>query len=478
MINKLKKLKFIYIFYISAVFVLFGTLSIYSLFGESKTYIENVTKNIYINYLFDITQNISDMIVESTSKDIYNSLDNDKDLIIKLEKNLQLFISDRYRYIYVVDKSDENSEDFRFLLDGAKDLEDKSEFKELYEPLNIAEFQNAYKNKKETYFIQKDAQGVWMTFIKPIVVENETRALLIVDFSMQGHSLIDKSLHKLDSVLATGVYVGVFIFLIIVLFAYIDNRRSKELEDFNKRLRRTVKNEVEKNRQKDQQLLQQSRLAQMGEMISMIAHQWRQPLAAISSSSATIKLKAMLGKLDKDSAIELSTNIATYSQHLSVTIDDFRDFFKSNKEKRDTTYGELVENVLGIIGSSIQNKNITLKKDLKSEVVFNTYKNELKQVVLNLIKNAEDILLEKNIKDPEIVIRTYENTLTVSDNGGGIPEDIIDKIFDPYFSTKLEKNGTGLGLYMSKTIIHEHCGGELSVQNSDEGAVFTIALKP
>ncbi len=251
---------------------------------------------------------------------------------------------------------------------------------------------------------------------------------------------------------------------------------SMKVNHLNITLQKSIKKEVEKNRQKDQHLMQQSRLAQMGEMISMIAHQWRQPLAAIGSTSAGINLKAKLNKLDNETAMKLSNKISTYSQHLSSTIDDFREFFKSNKEKRDTTYDELIKSVLNIVEESIINKNIKLVTSLHCTNQINTYPNELKQVILNLLKNAEDILLEKNIKNPQITIQTQDGILKISDNGRGIPEEIFDKIFDPYFSTKKKKDGTGLGLYMSKIIIEEHCGGILSVLNDKDGAVFSIKL--
>ncbi len=214
----------------------------------------------------------------------------------------------------------------------------------------------------------------------------------------------------------------------------------------------------------------------------MIAHQWRQPLAAISSTSGSMELKASLDKLDKDKAIELSRNISMYSQHLSETIDDFREFFKINKEKKDVSYTELIDCALNIVEDSIINKNIKIVKKINCEYKFNTYPNEIKQVILNLIKNAEDILIEKDVKDPTITIETscsvncVDSILKIYDNGGGIPEELIDKIFDPYFSTKSKKDGTGLGLYMSKTIIEEHCGGALTAYNSKDGAVFTITL--
>ena len=256
--------------------------------------------------------------------------------------------------------------------------------------------------------------------------------------------------------------------------------KTKELKVLNDNLTETVKEEVEKNRLKEQQLLHQSRLAQMGEMISIIAHQWRQPHAVISATSATIELKASGNRLTDDVAMEKAQNISRYSQHLSETIDDFRSFFKPNKEKAKASYDEIISSVLGIIEVSIITKNIQLIQELNCHETFTTYPNELRQVVLNLVKNAEDALLEKEIEKPCIKVVTYTQEgryiLEVSDNAGGIEAEIMDRIFDPYFSTKKAKEGTGLGLYMSKTIIEEHCGGTLSLNNSVEGAVFKIIL--
>ena len=246
--------------------------------------------------------------------------------------------------------------------------------------------------------------------------------------------------------------------------------------------RENLKEQMEQNARQSQHMIHQSRLAQMGEMISMIAHQWRQPLTAISATSSTIVLKATMDKLDKDSAVKLANKITKYVEHLSITIDDFRNFFKQNKSKQKISLKEIVDSTLDIILVSLENKNITLIKNIHEDLECTTYANEVKQVLLNLIKNAEDILLEVNPTNPTITIESYQPmdkhtvVLTIRDNAGGVPEDIIDKIFDPYFSTKLSKDGTGLGLYMSKTIIEQHCQGTLSVHNDNQGAVFTIEL--
>ncbi len=253
---------------------------------------------------------------------------------------------------------------------------------------------------------------------------------------------------------------------------------KEEIERLNKTLEERVHKEVQNNRLKDRQILQQSRLAQMGEMISMIAHQWRQPLSAISSAGSVINLKAQLGTLDKESALNVSKDIATYTQHLSATIDDFRNFFKQDKSKTPTSYTNIINSVLNIIKVSLANRNIEVILDLNCHDSFMTYSNELKQVIINIVKNAQDVLSEKSIENKYIKIKTFivdtKHILEISDNGGGIDDNVIEKIFDPYFSTKLQKDGTGL--YMSKIIIEDHCKGKLTCHNREDGVCFRIEI--
>ena len=259
-----------------------------------------------------------------------------------------------------------------------------------------------------------------------------------------------------------------------------EEAHKKEIEAWNTNLESLVQTEVENNMLKDRQMLHQSRLAQMGEMISMIAHQWRQPLSAISASSSLLNLNAQLNKLDKESASKISKDISNYAQHLSATIDDFRDFFQRDKMKEATNYTYLIKSVLSIIKNSLDSHQIEVREDLNSLNSFLAYKNELKQVIINILKNAQDVLVDNKIVNPYISLKSYQSedayVLEILDNGGGISEDIIDDIFDPYFSTKLAKNGTGLGLYMSKTIVEEHCGGKLSCFNKDDGVCFRMEI--
>ena len=231
----------------------------------------------------------------------------------------------------------------------------------------------------------------------------------------------------------------------------------------------------------DKFLQQQAKLAQMGELLSMIAHQWRQPLTAISAASENLKLKTLLNKIDNNTIHTATNDINKYTSYLSNTINDFKNFYKTNKSKELTNLNEMAEKSLNIIEDSITFRNIRIIKNLKSTSSIETFMSEVTQVILTLLQNAEDILLDKQTQNPYIKINTFENEkhlyLQVIDNGGGIPQDIIDKIFDPYFSTKHEKNGSGLGLYFAKSIIENNCDALLTVENNQDEAIFTIRFK-
>ncbi len=259
--------------------------------------------------------------------------------------------------------------------------------------------------------------------------------------------------------------------------------KSKEIKDKNEKLKNINKNlevlvseEVEKNRQKDHIMFSQSRQAQMGEMIAMIAHQWRQPLNIISTANMLLLQKARLNKLNKKTIEDVCQKISTSIRYMSETIDDFRNFFKPDKKKSVTNFEKIIEKAYQLVRGSLEHNGIDFIVKKREVEDFETYENELVQVLLNLIKNAEDALKEKNTDKKYIKVTIDKNRLTVEDNAGGIPVDIIDKIFDPYFSTKSKKEGTGLGLYMSKIIIEEHCKGKLLVENNDKGARFTIII--
>ncbi len=346
-------------------------------------------------------------------------------------------------------------------------------------------------NNKLTYEVSTDQWGSFRSIFIPRVAKNGTKYILGADLHI---GYIQKKLNVfIVEILLTKLVIIISLSILGFYFMKISKkelyeirhiqeeldkevtRKTAQLAKLNEELEMRVSKEIEKNREKEQQLLQQNRLAQMGEMLNMIAHQWRQPLSAINSANNTLIVKAKLGKLDEENIDKITSKISQFTQYLSETINDFRNFFKADKEKTNVTLNAVVEDSLKIIDTSLKNRNIELELQLDSTQTFFTYANELKQVVLNLIKNAEDALAQNNKQDPKITIITQQNKLIVQDNGGGIDEGIIERIFEPYFSTK-QKDGTGLGLYMSKLIVEQHCNGKLYVKNNQRGAEFTIEL--
>jgi len=273
---------------------------------------------------------------------------------------------------------------------------------------------------------------------------------------------------------------------------FLHHKVVENLDDQKKVLEVKVKEAVHEVTKKDKLIQQQSRLAQLGEMISMIAHQWRQPLNAIAANAIGIETKLSLWEddevmLTKEGQVELHSfvnsklnNIERYVQSLSMTIDNFRDFYKPTKEKRLVTINNSIKQALDIVETSMQTKSIKINKEFNSTIELELFTHELMQVILNLLKNSQDNFEEKNIEEAKISITTNDIQngvrVEITDNGGGIPKNIDDKIFDPYFSTKSEKNGTGLGLYMSKLIIEEHHSGKLLYQNTQDGVCFTIEI--
>ena len=255
--------------------------------------------------------------------------------------------------------------------------------------------------------------------------------------------------------------------------------KVKELDEFNKTLHKKVKEEVVKQREKENLLIQQSKMAAMGEMIGNIAHQWRQPISAVSAIIMNIKWTAIEQGINRGFLDERMKEANEQLSYMSQTIEDFITFFKPNKDKESFTLNDEVRKAYHILKASLENGNINVQIYSRSIISIFGYVSEFSQVVLNIISNAKDVLIERGVKEPKIKIYLHqdkENTYCeISDNAGGIKNEIKEKIFEPYFTTK-ERNGTGIGLYISKEIIHKHMNGTLKVENIKEGANFIIAI--
>ncbi len=258
-------------------------------------------------------------------------------------------------------------------------------------------------------------------------------------------------------------------------------RLSKALVELN-RYKQNLEVKVEaalmKRQQDHQILIQQSKMAAMGEMLSAIAHQWRQPLAV---QSATLSLMEI--QLKTEGVIEnIDEEISVLQQQLefmSQTIDDFRRFFDPDRKKGRFTLLAGVDEIMKLFARHYQHDNVSIRILDSDEVFVEGYFNEYCQVLLNLFNNARDVMVGRGPIEREITIEIYSEeqmgVIIIEDSGGGIAEDVMNKIFTPYFTTKGTK-GTGIGLYMSKGIIEESMRGLLSVENGNRGARFTIKL--
>lgn len=257
-------------------------------------------------------------------------------------------------------------------------------------------------------------------------------------------------------------------------------KAQDELQLLNSSLAERIESAIAELRQKDNLLIHQSRLAAMGELLNSIAHQWRQPLNNIAAYIQNIQYLNRIGELtqeEMDQDIKAVMDILFYMSH---TIDDFRGFFIKDRTKREFVLQEIVEKTLNLSRSALDDKNITVSVQADPDARATGYPNEYAQTLMNILYNARDALLTQQIADPQILITIRRgegrSVLTVQDNAGGIPPQVLPHIFEPYFTTKGPSQGTGIGLYMAKTMIEHNMGGRLTACNIDNGAIFRIEL--
>lgn len=259
--------------------------------------------------------------------------------------------------------------------------------------------------------------------------------------------------------------------------------RTEELEKALKSLKSEMSERlqaVEELRTKERMLIQQNRLAAMGEMISNIAHQWRQPLNTLGLLIQSLPIFYGTDMFNKEFVDETSSDAMKLVNHMSATIDDFRNFFRPEKERINFSLNKAINQAVALVEVSFRSHNLQIELQMDGDPVINGYPNEFSQVIMNILFNARDAIVENRREHGEIVIRSRKDgervTISIVDNAGGIPEEIVDNIFDPYFTTKGPDRGTGIGLFMSKVIIEQNLGGRLSVQNIEDGAEFRIEI--
>ncbi|APW66679.1 MULTISPECIES: HAMP domain-containing sensor histidine kinase [Arcobacteraceae] len=253
------------------------------------------------------------------------------------------------------------------------------------------------------------------------------------------------------------------------------------MNDMMENLEEKIQKEINQRLEQEQLLIQQSKLASMGEMIGNIAHQWRQPLAQISAIHMNMKITYDFDKFTKDYIDTKIKEANTLTSYMSQTISDFQNFFKPQGEKEEFSIEKACIDAYNILKSSLKYHEIEVTFNLIEDTQIFGYKNEYSQVILNVLSNAKDILIERKIENPKINIEIKEGEnfaiVKITDNAGGVEKNIVNKIFEPYFTTRHKTQGTGIGLYMSKNIIERNMNGFINVINIENGALFTVKVK-
>ena len=259
---------------------------------------------------------------------------------------------------------------------------------------------------------------------------------------------------------------------------------EKQLSKINEELISNQKNleiAYEELKEKDEIMIEQSRFAAMGEMIKMIAHQWRQPITIISMTANNLLADVELDDIKAQNIDRSAKKVLKQTTNLSKIIDNFNNFFKIDKDSKVMIVNDVLKESVELVNNSFENNNITFQQDYNSTTPISIYYKELLHVFINILNNAKEALIKNKINEPLIRITTDEDKesvyISICDNAKGIDPEILTKIYDPYFSTKDEKNAIGLGLYISKTIIEKHLNGTIKAINSeDRGVCIEISL--
>jgi PAS domain S-box-containing protein len=341
----------------------------------------------------------------------------------------------------------------------------KSDFKLLWDTiLSKKTFKTTAKNMSKngsTFYVN--------TTIAPILDKNgDIQEFIAIRYDVTSNIMLTEALKNKEEELS-------------LLNSMLEKRiqeQTRKLRMLNQNLEKRITKEAEKNREKDRLMFQQARLAAMGETIGNIAHQWRQPLSELGIVIFTMKKCSAKG--DKKEIQKQYDHAKKVIARMSKTIEDFRNFFNPVKDKNNFFVKDVIDEVLSILEGSLSKAAINVNIKIDEDITAYGYKNELSQAILNIVINAKDALSHKPADEREIKINSkYEDgfvLISIADNAGGIDNEVMDKIFEPYFTTKHASSGTGLGLYIVKMIIENSMNGAMCVKNQDGGANFIIKI--
>ena len=411
------------------------------------------------------------------------------DIQQKVISQIQKFKFGKHGYIFILDKEDRyiSHVNSQIISKNIYDIKTIENTKEVYDQVKQkAKSGGGYISyvQKFSPFSKKSAKKIayvrqipnWDWVIGTGFYLDDVKTLI----EKQKSALEKRHKQNVQSVFIISLTIT---FLLLLISFYITSIIEKKF----KKYKQSIQHHIDENQKQYGLLAQKSKLAAMGEMMENIAHQWRQPLSLITTASTGVKLQKEMDLLTDEFLIESVDSIGNSANHLSETIEDFRDFFKPDKEKTEFTLDGCINKTFKLLASQIKNREIDIIDNIE-DIRLRGFERELLQVLLNILNNAKDAL--SDIDDEKyIFIDIYRTTdgnavIKIKDNAGGIDESIIERIFEPYFTTKHKSQGTGLGLYMSQEIIARHMNGSLEVSNETyiykdkqyKGALFTLVL--
>ena len=450
---------------------------IYENFRDTTTTLENVNLDFMIfmnlenkNIHTQLSKNIKTLNKDNFTKYIVDSITDDENIsIAKYQNNYYYIVKSR------ILKSDLSGKTRGFIYVGKKIyLENfNDEFKNSIKFIDIVS-NKTNKTLKSIFLDKVEVHFVYSEDILSNIISLQNNNKNLAMLKLDNYRDIYKQGRKQIILFNTAVSIFVLIlFFIFYFYIYYNKRLNIELEI-------RVEDEIKKQKAQEEILIHQSRSAEIGEMINNIAHQWRQPLNNLSLTIQNIGFKYENDVLTKEELNETIDKSKMIINSMSNTIDTFRNFFEPTKNKNLFKVEHSIENTLEILSSTLRFYNIEVVKEIIDDVEIYDYENEFSQVLLNIITNARDALVSNKIEKPIIKVNVskIENNVIVKikDNANEINEEIIDRIFEPYFTTKGKGNGTEIGLYMSKLIIEKNMNGKLTVKNDNNGAVFIITL--